>query len=54
MPPHLHCDWLDTGCFPCSAQKSLDPWNKVVPVQELCMHICVQYTPFMFVLLEGT
>lgn len=49
MFPHLHCDWLDTGCFPCSAQNSLDPWNKVVPVEEICMHICLKYTRCSFI-----
>lgn len=44
MLPKLHCDCLDTGCFLCSAQNFMDPWNKVVSVKERRMHICVNST----------
>lgn len=30
--------------FHVSAQNPLDPWNKVVPVKEICMHICIKHT----------
>lgn len=51
---HLHCDWLDNGCFffHVLPRNSLDPWNKVVPVQETPMNICVQFARFLLICLH--
>lgn len=51
LPPFIVIG-LILNVFPCSAQKPLDPWNKVIPVKEIRMHICINYTHYIGVCNE--